>query len=237
MALEDSKILIEDSKNLLKEIESLYSRDLLNGEDSPLLRVRIKQFLENINSALDYAAFSVFTEFCAERLKKEQPNKFAFKERNVYFPCKLKKGGDGGFLNYITDRFPYLEQENPIIIETFEKFQPFPAKSKWLSYLKDLVNSNKHRTLLKQVQQQTTSINRLTASNGSSIVGGTIIGDFPFKFVNEDGSEATITSFDGDIKIEFMFSNINQPVIPTLRRIIRSAPTVINDIEKCLKGA
>jgi hypothetical protein len=181
---------------------------------------------------LDYAAFFVFTEYCGPRIKVEEPEKLTFRESRVYFPC-LKE--QEKFDNYINDRFKHLAEEENKIVEVFKKYQPFPTKTKWLSYLKDLVNSNKHRTLLKQVRQHTTRINNLTASNGASITGLTVISEndsFPFEFVNEDGSKANITNFDGEHKIEFIFPNINQPVLPTLKRIIRSAPTVIKDIEE-----
>lgn len=235
MILSDSKILINDSKNLLEEIEYLYLHDINFGQDSPLLRVRIKQFLENINSALDYAAFSVFTEYCAVRVKKERPTKFNNIERNVYFPCKVKKDGNGSFNKYIDERFPFLVEEKPEIVDIFAMYQPFPSKSKWLLYLKELVNSNKHRTLLKQKSQHTTSINRLTTSNGSSISGITVVNSedsLPFHFVNGDGSEEEMTNFNVEIKVEFMFPNIDQPVLPTLNRIIRSAPSIIENLEK-----
>jgi hypothetical protein len=109
--------------------------------------------------------------------------------------------------------------------------------TKWLKNLKDLVNSNKHRTLLKSTRQQTTAIKHLTAKNGASIQNLTVIspdGSFPFKFEDDDGNDSPITSFEGNVKVEFLFSNINQPVLPTLRRIIRSAPTVTTDLKKFL---
>lgn len=232
MELEDSKILIVDSENLLKEIEMLYVRDLRVGEDSPLLRVRIKQFLDNMNSALDYAAFAAFTEYCAPRIKVEKPEKLKQKERRVYFPC-VKERSD--FNKKISENFEYLREEKLQIVGIFEKYQPFPAKSKWLDYLKELVNSNKHRNLTKQTMQHTQKINRIVASNGASIINGTIIsenGFSPFKFADENGNESPIIINDSEHIIEFMFSNIDQPVIPTLRRIIRSVPTIIRDLEK-----
>lgn len=232
MKLEDSKILIVDSENLLKEIEMLYVRDLRVGEDSPLLRVRIKQFVDNMNSALDYAAFAAFTEYCAPRIKVEKPEKLKQKERRVYFPC-VKERSD--FNKKISENFEYLREEKLEIVGIFEKYQPFPAKSKWLDYLKELVNSNKHRNLTKQTMQHTQKINRIVSSNGASIINGTIIsedGFFPFKFADENGNESPIISNDSEHIIEFMFSNIDQPVIPTLRRIIRSVPTIIRDLEK-----
>lgn len=235
MILEDSKILINDSRELLQEIESLYLQDISIGYDSPMLRVRIKQFLENINSALDYAAFSVFTEYCAERVKQEKPHKFVNIEKNVYFPCKQKKEGQYGFDKYIDERFPFLKEEKPEVVEIFSKYQPFPTKSKWLFYLKELVNENKHRFLLRQNIQHTNVINHLTASNGTVIDSIAIItpdGSLPFRFLNEDGSEGTITSYDGEKIVELIFPKINTPVLPTIKRIIRSAPTIISDLEK-----
>jgi hypothetical protein len=64
----------------------LYARDIKIGQDSPLLRIRIKQYLENVNSALDYAAFTISTKFCAPGIVENEPDKLEFREGRVYFP-------------------------------------------------------------------------------------------------------------------------------------------------------
>ncbi|MEH7605246.1 hypothetical protein, partial [Priestia megaterium] len=238
MTLEDSRILFDDSKALLQEIELIYDRDIKAGESSPLLRVRIKQFLDNINSCLDYIAFEVFTTLCAENVKEtEGIKKLVFREGRVYFPCLDEPSK---FDNYIKDRFPTLEATNRELISIFKKYQPFPTRPKWLKNLKVLVNSNKHRNLSKQQSQHSAMINSLTAANGASISNLRIITDdgvLPFRFVDENGNDSPITSFDGSITIEFIFSEINQPLLPTLKRMLRSIPSLINEVETQLKGA
>lgn len=236
MSLEDSKLLIEDSEKLLSEIKIIHDRDISSGKDTPLLRIRIKQFLENINSALDYAAFHIFKEYCAKKIQENEPGKFSFRESRVYFPCLDDREK---FENYINDRFKYLKDENEELINILAKFQPFPTRSKWLKNLKLLVNNNKHRELTQQKRQHSTQINRLTASNNSSISNLTIIsedGTLPFVFLNNDGSHAEIISFDGEIKNEFIFPELQSPVLPVLVRMIKSAPTVVEDIERYIDG-
>ncbi|MED4267317.1 hypothetical protein [Priestia megaterium] len=232
MELEDSRILIDDAANLLEEIEILYARDIEIGEDSPLLRVRIKQFLENINSALEYAAFTAFTEFCADRVKNERANHFERIERNVYFPCKLQKDGDYGFNKYMNERYPYLDQEKPEVIDVFEKYQPFPTRSKWLSNLKDLVNSNKHRQLSKQSHRKSMHINHLLTASGGGIFGVTLEGSGSQPLISFEGEGSQPISFDGSIEYFFTFDEIDQPVLKVLRRIYKSAPLIISDLEK-----
>lgn len=236
MSLEDSLLLIEDSKRILEEITNIHNRDIVSGHDSPLLRIRIKQYLENINSALDYAAFYIFKKYCAEHIMKEEPDKYSFRESRVYFPCldDRKK-----FDNYINDRFKYLREEHEELVNILARFQPFPARSKWLKNLKLLVNDNKHRELMQQKKQHRTEINKLTASNNSSISNLTIIsenGILPFVFVNEDGSKAKVTSFDGQVKYEFIFPELKEPVLLVLERIMKSAPTVIENIQSYSEG-
>jgi hypothetical protein len=35
--------------------------------------------------------------------------------------------------------------------------------------------------------------------------------DLAPKFEDDDGNDSPITSFEGNVKVEFLFSNINQP--------------------------
>lgn len=234
MKLQDSQILINDAKNLLGEIEIIYNRDIKAGEDSPLLRVRIKQFLDNINSCLDYAAFYIFTKYCADRLKEENLKKFERLEKRIYFPCVLKLSEGDSFNEYMNKKFPYLEEENPDIIRIFEKYQPLPAQSKWLSHLKDLVNSNKHRRLSKQQPRQTMNINQLNFAGGGFISGLTLVGEGTSPLIEFEGDAAQPVYFDGSVDFEFIFKELDQPVLKVLKRIYRSAPSIINDLEKCL---
>lgn len=234
MKLQDSQILINDAKNLLDEIEIIYGRDIKTGEGSPLLRVRIKQFLDNINSCLDYAAFYIFTEYCADRLKEENPKKFDYLERNICFPCKSKLSGDGGFNNFMSEKFPNLEEENHDIIRIFQKYQPLPTQSKWLSHLKDLVNRNKHRKLSKQQHRQTMNINQLNFAGGGFISGLTLVGDGSSPLISFEGDAAQPVHFDGSIDFEFIFTELDEPVLKVLKRIYKSAPSIISDLENCL---
>ncbi|MCT8138650.1 hypothetical protein H1D32_13400 [Anaerobacillus sp. CMMVII] len=240
MVLEDSKILIDQSKQLLHEIEHIYEQDIRIGVDSPLLRVKIKLYLENINSALDYTAYKIFLEYCANAIKEREPDKYSFREGRVYFPCLEEKSK---FDNYINDRFKYLSAEKEEIIDILAKYQPFPLRSKWLKYLKELVNNNKHRYLSVHSCQTHTHFDNLIMPGGAQFRNLTIVtegdsvpiayGDQPIDFQNPNTiPEGTV--FKGSVEKDFYFKEIDQPVLKTLKRIYRSAPTVINDIEKLL---
>ncbi len=237
MALTDSKILIEDAKNLLKEIEFLYERDLKNGFVSSVLRVRIKQYLDNVLASLEYATYEIFSKYCAKHISS---NKLKGSESRVYFPSldeKIK------FDNYIDNRFPKLVEEKPEIVDILAKYQPFPTRPKWLKHLKLLCNNNKHRYLSNQVHQTHTHIDNLRFPGGGGISGITLVtqgdtspvayGDYPLDLENPNNLPQGV-SYKGAVVKDFYFAEINEPVLKTLKRIYRSAPTIILDLDTIL---
>ncbi|WP_336863684.1 hypothetical protein [Peribacillus frigoritolerans] len=209
MLLPDSKILLHDAKRLLDEINHLYSDAIHAEEIPPILRVRVKQFLDNVNASLEFAAFEIFNTYCSEQVKqiKRKPKDFERHENSIYFPVWDSKTA---FDNYIDTKFVSLRNEQPDIVAILQKYQPFPTRPKWLRTLKDLVNTNKHRNLSKQSQRHVTHIKNLEIHNGE------------------------IKNFEGSTEQYISFDDIDQPVLKTLKRIFASAPTVIEDLEKIL---
>ncbi|MCB5235518.1 hypothetical protein [Niallia circulans] len=234
MTLSDSKVLIEDAKNLLKEIELIYEIDLKNGFVSPILRVKIKQYLDNILASLEYATYEIFSRYCAKYIPS---NKLKWSESRVYFPSLDDKRK---FDNYINDRFPKLLDEKPEIVDILAKYQPFPTHSKWLKHLKLLCNNNKHRYLSNQTYQTNTQIKNLRFPEGGGISGFTIISqgdkspvaynDQPLDLENPSNLPPGV-NFNGSVVKDFYFTEINEPVLKTLKRIYRSTPTIILDLE------
>lgn len=231
MILGDSHFLLHDATDLLKIIERYYDQSINDSEISIVLRLKIKHFLEDIKSALDYAAFHVFSTYCA---KNVAPADLKNIEKHIYFPVRDRKDK---FDSYIKGYFKGLLNERKDIVNLFESCQPFPNQSQWLHYLSDFVNKNKHRNLshqrrsisghIEHLELPGITIRNLTVKN----VGGILkIGDT----VVNDGNHPAITKAKGTITVDYYFTDFDQPVLPTLQEILSEASKVISDLEKIL---
>lgn len=72
----DAKHLISESKDTFKEIKNAYQKSLNQKSISPKLLIKIKNFMENLRSALDFTAHGIFNKY-GDHSKSDQ---------NIYFP-------------------------------------------------------------------------------------------------------------------------------------------------------
>ncbi|MEZ0482659.1 hypothetical protein [Planococcus sp. SSTMD024] len=222
MNFSESKLLLRDAEEKLKEIEILYNKVFDNEGSTNLLKMKIKQYLDNVFSALDYLAFSIFMEYSAKNVPSVAIEGHKSK---VYFPITES---NKEFSKYVKRAFPGLIEENPEIVEAIRKYQPFPGRSKWLKDLKVLANGNKHRNLTKHTQQRDTYIKEIKFANGAVIKNFYVSSPddiLPF-------SGGPIISIEGSTEKHIMFADLEKPVLKTLKRMYASAPTIIEDIEK-----
>jgi hypothetical protein len=235
MDFSESKLLLSKAEIILQEIEASYTDYLARNEITEDMKLLIKDYLDKVNTALDFAAFQVFSTYCAKYIK---PKDLERAEAKVYFPLR---NNIKDFNNYIKKVFPGLLEDRPDIVEVFKKYQPFPLRPKWLFYLRDLAKHNKHRTFSKQVNRKDTKINYLSLPGNINFMGGgTLVTEGDTPLFEIDGAHIDLedppdgVSFNGTIEIDFIFLSIDQPVLKTLKRIYRSAPTVVNDLEKII---
>ncbi|ANC07802.1 MULTISPECIES: hypothetical protein [Bacillus cereus group] len=233
MTQSESQFMLHDAKKLLEEIEYSY-KNYLNEESIPReLRNKIRYFLNNIESALDYQAFDIFSRYCAKNVK---PEKLEQHKKRVNFP--LYSGKDW-FNKKIDDTYPGLRTECPHIISAFEKCQPFPSGSSWLSRFNLLVNNNKHRNLTKQERKQTTHIGYMEDIFGNKIINCTfegigqpiVYGNTPVNFSN-DKPHPYVKHLNATTYVDFVFKDIDKSVLPTLEEIHTGASSVINELEQ-----
>jgi hypothetical protein len=230
----ESQYMLKDAKELLTEIENLYSEYLTQETAPRSLMNKIRNFLLNIESALDYLAFDIFSTYCPKHIL---PEKLESKRKRVNFPLYDSKSW---FDKKINDMFPGLNEDRPDIITIFETHQPFksPEGLNWLSTFNKLVNNNKHRNLTKQHRKLTSHI-KYGQIGGITLVNCTFEGvgtpimynGTPIDFVTPSPYDRY---FNARTEVEFVFKDINKSVLPTLYDIHTSASEVINDIEKIL---
>ncbi len=233
MIMTDSKVLQFDAANILDEIEKkIYPQDISSGEVSALLRVRTKQFLDNVMASLDYVAYTIYKEYCEVHISPNKRNKI---ERKVYFPVRNNEK----LLNvYLSECFPRLRDDYPDVYKILVKHQPFSSSPQWLKQLKDLTNENKHRNLSVQRRKNTTKIDYMADINGNELIGFESI-SYDNGIAVSDGKQEidlskphpSIVAYSGTNKRDIVFAKTDLSVLDTLREIFFAAPVIIRDLE------
>lgn len=227
--IEDSKLLLKASSDLLSDIKKLYLNCIYDDSLSNKLKLQIKYFLENIRSCLDYTTNYIFDKYCRNNYK---PNELKNIERSIYFPIMFDKIS---FEKRIKNRFKGLMLTDDIVL-IFIKYQPY-NNNQWIVNLHKLTNKNKHVELIKNNRTESGTINYLRLPNGAIIENcsfencGHILasndGPISLKTLN---TNSKMLSYEGDLKASYFFSETNTPIIETLEEILIGTNNVLNDL-------
>lgn len=233
---DDSIACLAVARELIGEIQAMTQESITDIRLMPLLKVKIKNCLENCNSPLDYVAQYIFSTYC--------PNEYTQKElkryKKVYYP---KPVPDEIKFNLNTkEYFRSLITKRPDIVKVLENSQPYKSDP-WLAHLTTLINENKHRNLTTQERRDVgVHANHITMSNGMQIQNirsfgnkghDVVINGIPF-----DSQSAlnhpTVSSFGATFYVEFIFKELNLPLVPTLKDIYAGTYSVIQDLKRHL---
>ncbi|KLU55485.1 hypothetical protein EL84_25935 [Paenibacillus sp. VT-400] len=238
--ISDSLHLLKDAENQLTLIKISYENSFKEKEVSKMLRLKVKHFLDNIRSALDYAAWQIYTDKSRQNVGERNREKH---EKGIYFPILKSKSN---FDDIIRNKFPGVEEHNPEIKNILESAQGFMTVDgvNWTNNLVELSNNNKHRSLTAQKKKETVHIHKLVTNDGNVTITNTT-------FVGENGSSAfgmndlDITnmnlgdfpsefSYEGNVEVEFKFKDIDQPVLAVLDDIFYGASDVLGRLSDVL---
>jgi len=226
--------LLLRAEKQLTEIQILYSTSLSEKTINPELQPLIKNYLENLRSALDYVAHDIY-EGISPSYKEDI---------KLYFPIRTTKHE---FDVLIQKDFATLEARFPEVLDLLERNQPFDIKGRWLEELNKLTNENKHRDLTPQVKKEIPQSLSMS-HNGATIkmgrggsmriglggivrLGGALIADD--QIISVDSTEIR---GDPGIKVEkeiwtgFVFSDLDQPVIPLLVEMGEKVRNILTEI-------
>jgi hypothetical protein len=158
---DDALELVKHSEENLEVILSLHQQCLEEQIIKPLFPIKIKNFMENLRSALDYCASALFAKYGYS--KKAYPK--------IYFPYAKLSDDRCKFREKIVERaIPGLLFSRPDIVDKFESYQHFANSGNWLPLLIALTNENKHEQLTPQIQKQYTAV----VIRGTIPPGGTV---------------------------------------------------------------
>lgn len=239
MRKEDVIELIEYSEKDLSRIKDEYNSALRQKEIPTSLRIDVKNFMENLRSAMDYIAHDVY-EAAIEKYR-EQTSKNQVK--NIYFPYGKDKND---FKSRTESNLPELELLNKKVYSIIESIQPHFCGENWLYDFCNILNEKKHERLTPQEKEERRGLKiqfpggaSITMGPGSSISGSGIIqsggskivlnndlvsGDFPAKNIYGN-TEQTIM-----VWVAFKFSETNIEVLPLLEKAFKKIEVITKDI-------
>lgn len=234
--------MLESAGEHLKDIGTLYNESLKLDYVPKKLTNKIRYFLNDIESALDYISFEIFTVYCLPEILESEsdPAKIEKRKKRVNYPFY---DYPEPFKKRTNEMFPKLKSKQPEILQIFENQQPFVVghKDYWLPVFNKLNNYNKHRNLTKQRKEKTS---KFSMQYGSiSIIDATVIGSntTPVNINNTDVDFINPSPYDHlfsdtSVSVEYFFKDLGVSVLPTLHSIYDGATSIIRDLEKAMKG-
>jgi len=220
-------------------IKAAYRESLAEKSIKPALAVEIKNLMENLRSALDYAATGLFAKY--GKSKSASPR--------IYFPYALETQTVDEFrnTNRVETCIPGLGAVRPDIVAKLESYQAFAnADNVWLPCFMDLNNENKHERLTPQTRRETKEL-RLTSGRASirigqgasisvgdgasiQIGGGLVIPGGQTFGVNRPPVTVGPGRAEVVTWVSFEFTSNGKAVIPFLRKAIEGVDRIVNEL-------
>jgi len=143
---EDVIALVKESKEQHLKVKELYDKAL--KDNSLDIRIKVKNLMENLRSALDYTARDIYEDICRPYRQKSGKTD----PKNIYFPYGKSKND---FKASIGRFLPDLEILSSFIYKLIESSQPFLNNDSWLYDFCFINNENKHDKLTPQTRNET----------------------------------------------------------------------------------
>lgn len=219
--------LVRDAITRLNSIENSYRDSLDKKNVDVALQVGIKGILDNLRSALDYMAYELFQQYGSRT-----------KNSNIYFPIADKGAKQIDFKSLVGRNIPGLFQNRPDLVSLLETFQEFfSSDNSWLCDFATLSVENKHKQLTPQKRVETKRVNVKTPSVSinwdpdTTIYGSVVnIGGVPVNPATQLPIPSPTQIVTQEIWVSFDFADINQPVLPFLKKVIKGVESIIKNI-------
>lgn len=234
---DDAHELVRHAENQLSKIQASYNQSLHAKAVSQSFLIEIKNFFENLRSALDFTASGIFDLYGSTT--KENPKiYFPYANANQTRPVFEKSGR-------IEACMPGLSKSRPDIVKLLLEMQHFGTRGyTWLPTFMELANENKHQRLTPQARKETKELRisgggaSISVGQGASIsiglgasisIGGAVIkGGQSFDVnspPNVEGGKTEVISW-----VSFHFQSNNQPVIPLLNNAQKGIGSIVKEL-------
>ena len=234
---DDAGALVQHAKASLARIRAAYAASLTSQQIAPTLLIDIKNFMENLRSALDFSAVGLFKKYGNGNANAK-----------IYFPYALATQTNAQFAasNRIEACIPGISSSRPDVVLALLSVQHyFDPRWSWVPKFMDLNNENKHQRLTPQTRNETCHLKVSSPAGGSIIIegsgsvsiragssidlggavipGGQVIGvDNPGLVV---GGTQEIT-----VWVSFEFSTNHVPVLPFLENSLRGTEKIVQTL-------
>ncbi|HQH17986.1 MAG TPA: hypothetical protein PKZ43_00410 [Bacteroidales bacterium] len=227
MRKNDVNALIEHAKNDFENIKNQYSKALDETSISSTLQINIKNFMENLRSALDYLAHDIYEKHIAPYRKTNGKPEII----KIFFPYGKT---ENDFKSGVGSSLPDLKIVSIKLYEIIEAIQPYKIGDNWLYDFCKILNDKKHNTLTPQTKTKKQTMTALSGSSSITIPinnpnisiqqgknANITFNGVPIQLSNQGieplapGLERTITTW-----IYFKFSDTNIEVLPLLKKSI-----------------
>ena len=237
---DDAKALINTCKQDLPQIEEAYNQALNCRAIAPDLLIKIKNYMENLRSALDFAANGLFARYGDQGKAGSK----------IYFPYARAGLTLTGFRRErrVETCIPGLTASRPDIVKRIESYQHFASNhNEWLPKFMDLCNENKHQRLSPQTRKEVKELKitsggvemslrgraSIMMTGGASIrVGNALIGggqvispESPAQIVGTAKQEVITW-------VSFTFSSNDEPVLPLLRSALDGTEKIVEELSQ-----
>lgn len=217
MRNDDVKNLLKHEKDRLINIKNDYDQSLKDKDIHATLRIDIKNYMENMKSALDYMAKDMHETIIAKKRKKKnqsQKKNFPYGEDKQQFEKMTK------------NHLPDLKIIRPDIYSLIEDMQPHKCNNKWLYDFCKILNDNKHDCLSEQTRTEQKTYKAgligkdpIISGPAGSFCGDISVDGIPILFDPNTGLpiQTPETKVSITIWVSFLFQGTDVEVYPLLK--------------------
>ncbi|MBU0456048.1 MAG: hypothetical protein ABIH77_01295 [Pseudomonadota bacterium] len=230
--------LLKIIKKQFSALQDTYSNALEVKEVPFELKIKIKNYLENARSILDYLMCDIFGALQI------------IPKRKIYFPIfKVHKGNFSVQLHSkYSELCPALQKGNQKLFDYLERLQPYHFDMKWIADFVEINIENKHSRLTPQIRYENPSLEISNNGPGICLMDGASVSlgegcsiSLGGGYIPGGQTISTNSSFTADSSLQvkreiwfgFLFNN-EIDVLNLLTCIQEKLPVIVSQIYKLL---
>lgn len=215
------------AKSQLEEIKTEYDKSLHDKKISDLLKVDIKNFYENLRSALDYLAHTIKETHCQS----------ASGNARFYFPILPNARS---FSSKMSNWYPGLDTSATMLYQYLESIQPYQRGYNWLGMFNKINNENKHGNLVEQTRHEKVRITASSCKGGQvswdpsnvRFGPGVYIHDVPVDPATQIPVPSQHQTIIKTIWVDFKFADTGVSALQLLNSSLNGIVSIVGEVKK-----
>lgn len=223
--------LVRHAREKFPEVRKQYQASLAAHEIRAPLRIDVKNILENVRSALEYAARHLHTAV----LKGSA-------EAKVYFPIASRGARRVDFASLANRAVPGVVGRPDVIAELAACQEFADTRNGWLPDLATLTNENKHDQLTPQARVETQRVKAEIDAGaviwnpaGIKFGEGVYIGGVPVDPRTQMPVPDSRVRVTRETWVDFQFESLKRSVLPFLEECVLGTEGILDRIEKLVR--